>query len=221
MSPLERPIVELDVAMTPRPHAHLMAEIGLKEVGPLHHFLDEVWRHLPFTAAGAVSVSVLVAVALNGQLLLYTLMSSMLTMQVLAGTYGLHLWRMAERRKRLYDSVRCQNYLRNLEARAQGVVASERGTVWVITDPAQHDPASRVRIMAAPEYKQFKADEITAGRSLDEVRVHAKHKTPKIQLRMARNGQELASEEVDIDKVTEASGRIDRWLHRAAPSKAP
>ncbi len=207
--------------MTTKPHAHLMAEISRKESGPLHHFLDAVWRLLPATAAGAVGVSVLVAVVLNGQLLLYALTSGLLTMQVASGAYGLHQWRMSERRKRLYDSARCQTYLRSLEARTRGIVASQRGTVWVVTDLNHHEATSRVRVMADPEYGRFRAQEIAAGRPIDEVRVHPRRGDSTLRHSMARNGRELAAQDIDVSKDLLASDRIERWLKQApAPSQS-
>lgn len=203
--------------MTDRPHAHLMVEIERKELGPLYHFLDGVWRHLPVTAAGAVGAAVIAAAAVSGQILLYTMAGSMLTLQVAAGARGLHQWHMAERRKRLYDGRRCQTYLRGLEARACGAVASQRGTVWIVTDYADDDPTYRVRILSEAEYSSFRAQEIASGRSLDEVRVSPRREAPSIRHATTRRGRELTARDIDMSQDMSTSGRIDRWLHHRAP----
>ncbi|MFG1477550.1 hypothetical protein V5F53_02665 [Xanthobacter sp. V4C-4] len=201
--------------MTTRSHPHLMAEISRKEVGPVHHFLDAVWRYLPASATGAVGVSVVAAVAIQGQAMLYALAGSLLVSQATTGALGLKRWRTGERHKRIYDSPRCQAYLRRLEARTQGVVASQRGTVWVVTDPGRTDAASRVQIMGQREYDRYRAQELAAGRPIDEVRVHPRRGCSTIRHSIARNGRELASQEIDMSKDLLASGRIERWLKQA------
>lgn len=191
-----------------QPLAHLMDDIQKKETGPLHHVLDSVWQCLPLGTAGAAGVSAALIGVLGG-VGLYTLPVSMLAVQVAAGAHGLRNWRMAERRKRLYDTPPCQAYLRNLEAQARGIVASQRGTVWVVTEPHNPEPAARTRILDEREYQRYRTEEIAAGRPLDEVRIRSR----SVARTVVREGREFVPQEVALDGISlSAKGRIDRWL---------
>lgn len=206
----------IGLAMTTRPQGPLLAEIERKEGGPFHHFLDGVWRLLPLTAGCAVGVSLLAALFLGGQLLLSIFTTSMLTLQVAAGARGVQKWRQGERCKRLYDSPRYQEYLRTVEARARGLVASQRGTVWVVADPSQ--AAGLARVMTDSEYERFKAAEIAAGRSLDEVRVRIRRGASTIQHAAAIKGHQVAVREIDMSRSYSPNGQIERWLTQAPAS---
>ncbi|WP_454916103.1 hypothetical protein [Xanthobacter sediminis] len=185
-----------------------MDEIQKKETGPFHHMLDSVWRYLPFGTAGAASVSA-AALGIYGGVGLYTLPVSMLAVQVAAGAHGLRNWRLAERRKRLYDTAPCQAYLRDLEAQARGIVASQRGTVWVVTEPRHPEPTSRVKIFNEREYQHYRTHEVAAGTPLDEVRINSR----SVARTVVREGREFVPQEIDFgDIASSAPGRIERWL---------
>lgn len=199
-----------------RPYAHLMDEIQKKEASPFHHVLDSVWRYLPFGSVGAASVSI-AAIGFYGGVGLYTLPVGMLAAQVAAGAQGLRSWRLAERRKRLYETASCQAYLRDLEAQARGVVASQRGTVWVVTEPRHPEPASRVKILDEREYQRFRTEEIAAGTPLDEVRINSR----SVARTVVREGREFVPQEIDFGQIAStAPGRIERWLRNGQPATA-
>ncbi len=192
------------------PHAHLMDEIHQKELGPFSHFLDGIWRHFSAAAAGSLAIAG-AWVVVQGEFAIYMLPASVLVTQFASGVYGLREWRRTERLKRLYDSPRCQDYLRSMEQRARGVVASQRGTVWVVMDPDSLDNVSQVRILSDREYQLFRAQGIAAGRSMDEVRI----RNGSLGLTQVREGREHYPRSVDIDleraPVRGPTGRIERW----------
>lgn len=192
------------------PYAHLMDEIQKKELGPFSHFLDGIWRHFSASAASTLAIAGLWAL-IEGGFAVYMMPVSVLVTQMASGLYGLRAWRDAERRKRIYDSNSCQDYLRALEQRARGVVASQRGSVWIVMDPDSLDNVSQIRVMSDREYQLFRAQGIASGRPLDEVRI----RQGSLGLTQVRDGREHAPQEVDIltgrIKMRPSSGRIERW----------
>lgn len=196
------------------PYAHLMDEIRKKELGPFSHFLDGIWRNFSFAAAGALGIAGLWALV-QGEFAVYMLPVSVLATQLASGVHGLRDWRRVLRQKRIYDSPRCQDYLRSVEERAHGVVASQRGTVWIVMDPESVDNVSQIRVMSDREYQQFRAQGIAAGRSLDEVRI----KQTSLGLTQVREGREHAPRDVDLATgrftLGVGSGRIERWTKEA------
>lgn len=190
------------------PYAHLMDEIRKKELGPFSHFLDGIWRNFSAAAAG----SLLIAgawVAIQGEFAIYMLPATVLMTQFASGVQGLREWRRTERQKRLYDSPRCQEYLRTLEDRARGVVASQRGSVWVVMDPDSLDRVSQVRILSDREYQLFRAQGIAAGRTMDEVRI----RNTVLGHTQVHEGREHAPRNVEIGRtpMRGPTGRIERW----------
>lgn len=192
------------------PYAHLMDEIRKKELGPFSHFLDGIWRNFSFAAAGSLAIAGGWALV-QGEFAAYMLPVSVLATQVASGVQGLREWRRAQQQKRVYDSARCQEYLRGVENRAHGVVASQRGTVWIVMDPEDTDDVSPVRILSDREYQQFRLQGIAAGRSLDEVRI----RRTTLGITQVREGREHAPRDVDLTTGRMAShgasGRIERW----------
>ncbi|MFG1478843.1 hypothetical protein V5F53_09260 [Xanthobacter sp. V4C-4] len=187
-----------------------MDEIRRKELGPFSHFLDGIWRNVIIVATGTLVISA-VWVLVWGEFALYMIPASILLMQVASGIHGLRDWRRAERRKRLYDTPHCQAFLRSVEARARGVIASQRGTVWVVMDPDSLDHVSRVRVLSDREYQQYRQQGIASGQPLDEVRIGRR----SLGHTVVREGREHFPRHVDFSLVRTpvrgASGRIERW----------
>lgn len=196
------------------PYTHLMDEIRRKELGPFSHFLDGIWRNVTMVAGGAMAITT-VCVAFWGELALYIVPAGILAMQVAGGVHGLRDWRRAERRKQVYDSPHCQAYLRAIEARARGVIASQRGTVWVVMDPDSLDHVSRVRVLSDREYKRYREQGIASGQQLDEVRIGRR----SLGHTVVRDGREHFPRDVDFalirTPVRGASGRIERWARES------
>lgn len=188
-----------------------MDEIRKKELGLFSHFLDGIWRNFSIAAAATLVIAGVWA-GLMGQFAVYMLPLSVLTTQLASGVYGLRDWRRSERRKRIYDSARCQDYLRSVESRARGVVASQRGTVWVVMDPDSLDKVSQIRIMSDREYQKFRAQGMAAGRPMDEVRIRDGGVAGLTQV---RDGREHYPRNIDLvtgrPMVVRSSGRIERW----------
>ncbi|WP_454916108.1 hypothetical protein [Xanthobacter sediminis] len=188
-----------------------MDEIHKKELGPFSHFLDGIWRNFSVAAAGTLVIAGAWA-AVMGEFAVYMLPISILVTQLASGAYGLREWRRAERWKRIYDTPRCQDYLRSVEDRARGVVASQRGTVWVVMDPDSLDKVSQVRILSDREYQRFRAQGMASGRPMDEVRIR---EGGVVGLTQVREGREHFPRSVDLvtgrTMVMRPSGRIERW----------
>jgi len=188
-----------------------MDEIRKKELGPFSHFLDGIWRNFSAAAAGTLAIAGVWALAM-GEFAVYMLPVSVLVTQLASGIHGLRDWRRAERRKRVYDSQTCQTYLRSVEERARGVVASQRGTVWVVMDPDSLDKVSQVRILSDREYQRFRAQVLTSGRTMDEVRIR---EAGVVGVTQVHEGREHFPRSVDLATgratVRMPSGRIERW----------
>jgi hypothetical protein len=142
-----------------------MAEqVRVKELGYVSHFLDAVWDNLgrsTVLAVGVAGASGYMAGGFSPQLLPVALLASLLP--ALAG--GVARTIDAAERARIHDTPRVQQFIRDVEAKAEGAVASQRGSVWIVRRPGT--PGAYV--LNDREYARFRRRVVEEGLALDEV----------------------------------------------------
>lgn len=149
--------------------AEVKAEIERKELGFVSRFLDAVWANLGNTGAMAVGI------AGGWGLLEGGLSPFMIPTAFLAGvvpTAATAIGRGFDDawKARVHDGPRCQELIAEVRSRAAGIVAAQRGSVWIVFGTGTRKP----RVMGDVEYAAFRKGWFARGLALDEVTIERK-----------------------------------------------
>lgn len=146
--------------------AEVTAEIARKELGFASRFLDGVWSNLGRTGAMAVGIVGswgFLAGGISPFMIPTALLAGAVpvTAGALAGGFD-DAWK-----KRIHDGPECQALLARVRAQAAGIVASQRGSVWLVFGTGTRKP----RVMGDVEYARFRETWFAKGLPLDEVTI--------------------------------------------------
>lgn len=146
--------------------AEVDAEIVRKELGFASRFLDAVWSNLG--SAGVLAVGV----AAGWSSLAGGISPFMIPTALLAGAVPVAADAVAAGfddawKKRIHDGPECQALLARIRSQAAGIVASRRGSVWLVYGGGARKP----RVMGDVEYAKFRETWFAKGLPLDEVTI--------------------------------------------------
>lgn len=194
----------------------MLAEIERKELGIVSHLLDGVWDEAPKTAVIAIGIAATWS-HLAGGFAAYMVPTAAILAQAKAGLRGLVSWLDAKDNARVYDSPAFQAALGDIEAKARGVVASQRGTVWIVSE-SDIDPP---KVMSDREYANFRRSLASEDTQLVEVKI----KNTSVQVSRLIRGK-LDSGRPDLPAIETydiSSGRrnIAEWFSGGRKSPKP
>lgn len=198
------------------PHAHLANDLRRKELGPVGHFLDGIMDH------GLVGAVIIIGLTVTwsyfvGDFDWRIIPVALLAAEVATGLKGITDWRQAKHRKAIYDSPRMQAYLRRVENRAKHVVASQRGTAWILMDPANLDPETARSVLSEKEYRAYRRHRLASGQPMEEVRI-GPHRIRRISLPAGRQHRAARDTMKSLTGAAHESSRLDRWTGEVAAS---
>lgn len=147
-----------------RTAADLASRIQQKELGYFSHFLDAVWDNLGKSTIFAVGIAA-GSGYLNDGITPLVFAGAALSGVLPGAAKGLLRMLDASDDARAHDSPRVQQFIRDVQAKAAGAVASQRGSVWLVREPGQ----AGVAVMNGREYDRYKRDAASKGMELDEI----------------------------------------------------
>lgn len=152
--------------------AEVKAEIKRKELGFVSRFLDAVWANLGNTGAMAVGIAGGWGI-LEGGVSPFMIPTALLAGVVPTAATALGRGFDDAWKARVHDGPRCQELIAEVRSRAAGIVAAQRGSVWIVFGTGTRKP----RVMGDVEYAAFRKGWFARGLALDEVTIERKRIT--------------------------------------------